>query len=257
MADETMLQEQLSELAEAGGRLVTPLPAAAVRARGEQRTRRRRTAVAAGGVLLAAGVVLGGLGLTGTTGEPKEVATRPGPVPAVTTSAPEASRSAVTPEESRTGSAGVSPSAATSKSATASQTSRESPSTPSSASTSAPAGDPRWAGTQQFVQVKDAWTAGGRTYVSVRPAEKKVNEQFDTWTVEPGTGPYTTVSLTPNARTILCAPLGDKKQPADYPQTQLVSRLKTISSPEREGLGYNLTFDTQGRVTLLEQVYRA
>ncbi|WP_372348427.1 hypothetical protein [Streptomyces sp. KL116D] len=117
--------------------------------------------------------------------------------------------------------------------------------------------DPRWAGTQQFVQVKDAWTAGGRTYVSVRPAEKKVNEQFDTWTVEPGTGPYITVALTPNARTILCAPLGDEKQPADYPQTQLVSRLKTISSPEREGLGYNLTFDAKGRVTLLEQVYRA
>ncbi|MFI6874689.1 hypothetical protein ACIBL6_14725 [Streptomyces sp. NPDC050400] len=257
MADETMLEEQLSELAEAGGRMVTPLSAAAVRARGEQRTRRRRTAVAAGGVLLAAGVVLGGLGLTGTTGEPKEVATRPGPVPAVTTSAPEPSRSAITPEESRTGSTGVSPSAASSKSATASATTRESPSSRSSVSASAPAGDPRWAGTQQFVQVKDAWTSNGRIYVSVRPAEKKVNEQFDTWTVEPGTGSYVTVALTPDARTILCAPLGDERQPADYPQTQLISRLKTISSSEREGLGYNLTFDAQGQVTLLEQVYRA
>ncbi|MFI6874688.1 hypothetical protein ACIBL6_14720 [Streptomyces sp. NPDC050400] len=213
-------------------------------------TFRRAAVVPAAALAVAALTVLTGCG------SPTESSARPS-----------GSSQEATPQEDMTGSSEVSPSASAeapgaSPAAASSPSPAASKSAPatrrtSSASASAPVAEPRWAGTRQFVQVKDAWTADGRIYVSVRPAEKKVNKQFDTWTVEPGTGSYVTVALTPDARTILCAPLGDEKQPADYPQTQLISRLKTINSSEREGLGYNLTFDGKGRVTLLEQVYRA
>lgn len=66
MADETGLDSYLAELAESGRRHTSPLAAERIRARGEQRLRRRRAAVASGGALLVAALAVGGLSLTGT-----------------------------------------------------------------------------------------------------------------------------------------------------------------------------------------------
>ncbi|MDT0394181.1 MULTISPECIES: hypothetical protein [Streptomyces] len=66
MTDETGLKEHLTDLAASGVRLTTPLTAERVRARGEQRLRRKRAAVTGGGVLLVAVLAVGGLALTRT-----------------------------------------------------------------------------------------------------------------------------------------------------------------------------------------------
>ncbi|MEU5510264.1 hypothetical protein [Streptomyces fungicidicus] len=67
MADETGLGGHLADLADSGRRRTDPLAAERIRARGEQRLRRKRAAMAAGGALLAATVVLGGLSLVRAT----------------------------------------------------------------------------------------------------------------------------------------------------------------------------------------------
>jgi hypothetical protein len=64
MADETGLEDYLADLAESGRRHAAPLAAERIRARGEQRLRRRRAALASGGALLAAALAVGGLSLT-------------------------------------------------------------------------------------------------------------------------------------------------------------------------------------------------
>lgn len=128
------------------------------------------------------------------------------------------------------------------------------PSTSPSA-TAASATAARWAGTKQFVQIDDARTGDGRTYLSVRPAEKKPHPQFEAWVIVPGEGPYTEVSMTEDAQVLLSVPLGDAKHPAAYAQDEFVSRLTARPSSDRALLGYDLSFDGQGRVTRVQSLY--
>ncbi|MFH8703648.1 hypothetical protein [Streptomyces rubrogriseus] len=113
----------------------------------------------------------------------------------------------------------------------------------------------RWAGTKQFVQIDDARTAGGRTYLSVRPAEKKPHPRFEAWVIVPGEGPYTEVSMTEEAQVLLSVPLGDAKHPAAYAQDEFVGRLTARPSSDRALLGFDLSFDGQGRVTRVQSLY--
>ncbi|WP_121717189.1 hypothetical protein [Streptomyces sp. E5N91] len=113
----------------------------------------------------------------------------------------------------------------------------------------------RWAGTKQFVQIDDARIGDGRTYLSVRPAEKKPHPQFEAWVIVPGEGPYTEVSMTEDAQVLLSVPLGDAKHPAAYAQDEFVSRLTARPSSDRAVLGYDLSFDGQGRVTRVQSLY--
>lgn len=122
-------------------------------------------------------------------------------------------------------------------------------------STSPSATAARWAGTKQFVQIDDARTGDGRTYLSVRPAEKKPHPQFEAWVIVPGKGPYTEVSMTEDAQVLLSVPLGDAKHPAAYAQDEFVSRLTARPSSDRALLGYDLSFDGQGRVTRVQSLY--
>lgn len=113
----------------------------------------------------------------------------------------------------------------------------------------------RWAGTKQFVQIDDARTADGRTYLSVRPAQKKPHPQFEAWVIVPGEGPYTEVSMTGDAQVLLSVPLGDAKHPASYAQADFVGRLTARPSSDRALLGYDLSFDGEGRVTRVQSLY--
>ncbi|MFD7566666.1 hypothetical protein ACFV7O_26095 [Streptomyces tendae] len=113
----------------------------------------------------------------------------------------------------------------------------------------------RWAGTKQFVQIDDARTADGRTYLSVRPAQKKPHPQFEAWVIVPGEGPYTEVSMTEDAQVLLSVPLGDAKHPASYAQADFVGRLTARLSSDRALLGYDLSFDGEGRVTRVQSLY--
>ncbi|WP_101253886.1 hypothetical protein [Streptomyces barkulensis] len=114
-----------------------------------------------------------------------------------------------------------------------------------------------WAGTKQFVQIEDAWTDDGRTYLSVRPARKKAMTQpHEAWVVVPGEGPYTTVPMAEDARVLLSAPLGDGKKASSYSQAEFVSRLKAQPSRTRP-LGYDLSFDGEGRVTRVQSLYNS
>ncbi|MFI7393138.1 hypothetical protein [Streptomyces tendae] len=113
----------------------------------------------------------------------------------------------------------------------------------------------RWAGTKQFVQIDDARTAGGRTYLSVRPAQKKPHPQFEAWVIVPGEGPYTEVSMAEGAQVLLSVPLGDAKHPASYAQADFVGRLTARPSSDRALLGYDLSFDGEGRVTRVQSLY--
>lgn len=79
MADETGLKDHLADLAESGRRHVAPLAAERIRARGEQRLRRRRAVLASGGALLAAAVAVGGWSLTRAVREPEPPAVIPTP----------------------------------------------------------------------------------------------------------------------------------------------------------------------------------
>ncbi|MEU9732468.1 hypothetical protein [Streptomyces sp. NPDC048002] len=120
-----------------------------------------------------------------------------------------------------------------------------------------PSGTAPWAGTKQFVQIERARTAGGRTYLSVRPAEKEAHDQFEAWVITPGEGPYTEVPMAEDATVLLSVPLGDGKHPASYSQAEFVSRLTARPDPERELLGYDLSFDGEGRVTRLQSLYQS
>jgi hypothetical protein len=112
-----------------------------------------------------------------------------------------------------------------------------------------------WAGTKQFVQIDDARTSDGRTYLSVRPAQKKAHTQFEAWVIVPGEGPYTEVRMAEDAKVLLSVPLGDEKHASSYSQAEFVSRLTAQSSSARSLLGYDLSFDGEGRVTRLQSLY--
>ncbi|MFD5319148.1 hypothetical protein [Streptomyces sp. NPDC127098] len=114
-----------------------------------------------------------------------------------------------------------------------------------------------WAGSRQFVQIEDAWTSDGRTYLSVRPAQKEahVTDHSEAWVVVPGEGPYTEVPLADDAQVLLSAPLGDESQASSYTQAEFVSRLTAQSSSDRSLVGYDLSFDGEGQVTRVESLY--
>jgi len=129
------------------------------------------------------------------------------------------------------------------------------PSATAPSASAAGANAARWAGTKQFVQIDDARTAGGRTYLSVRPAEKKPHPRFEAWVIVPGEGPYTEVSMTEDAQVLLSVPLGDAKHPAAYAQDEFVGRLTARPSSDRALLGYDLSFDGRGRVARVQSLY--
>ncbi|MCT2589651.1 hypothetical protein LHJ74_06895 [Streptomyces sp. N2-109] len=122
--------------------------------------------------------------------------------------------------------------------------------------TSASNSEAPWAGTKQFVQIEDARTSDGQTYLSVRPAQKEaMTHPHEAWVVVPGEGSYTTVPMAEDARILLSVPLGDGKHAASYSQAELVSRLTALSSSVRSGVGYDLSFDGEGQVTRLQSLY--
>lgn len=121
---------------------------------------------------------------------------------------------------------------------------------------SEPADPAPWAGTKQFVQIEDAWTSDGRTYLSVRPAKKEaITEPYEAWVVVPGEGPHTTVPMAEDARILLSVPLGDDSRPGSYSQDEFVGRLTELPAAIRPGVGYDLSFDGEGRVTRLQSLY--
>jgi len=97
----------------------------------------------------------------------------------------------------------------------------------------------------------------------VRPAEKKVNTQFDTWKIVPGTGVFTTVPMAKDSRVLLTVPVrGDdasgtgRGEPVSTSQAEFVTLLTRLDPRIREGAGFDLSFDGEGQVTKLESLYR-
>ncbi|KUO15111.1 hypothetical protein [Streptomyces dysideae] len=120
-----------------------------------------------------------------------------------------------------------------------------------------------WAGTKQFVTIDKAWTEGGLTYLSVRPAQKKVNTQFDTWEIIPGTGAFTTVTMAKDARVLLTVPVrGDdasgasRGEPLPSSQAEFVTLLTQLDSGLSAGIGYDLSFDGEGQIAKLQSLFR-
>ncbi|MEU6341475.1 hypothetical protein ABZ883_11075 [Streptomyces sp. NPDC046977] len=125
----------------------------------------------------------------------------------------------------------------------------------SPAASATPAGA-RWAGTKQFVQIKDAWMSGGRTYLAVRSARKQsATGPIEAWEIIPGHGTYATVPLARDGRILLSVPLGDDSFPYAYSATEFINRLKAESPSFREGLGFDLSFDANGAVVRLQSLY--
>ncbi|EST38086.1 hypothetical protein N566_09460 [Streptomycetaceae bacterium MP113-05] len=120
--------------------------------------------------------------------------------------------------------------------------------------TASSAGAAPWAGTKQFVQIDDARTDDGRTYLSVRTAEKNPHPRFDAWVITPGEGPYTEVPMAEDVKVLLSVPLGDEQRAASYSQAEFVSRLTARSDSPRQLLGFDLSFDGEGRVTRLKSL---
>ncbi|MFP3988284.1 hypothetical protein U9R90_12395 [Streptomyces sp. E11-3] len=97
----------------------------------------------------------------------------------------------------------------------------------------------------------------------MRPAQKKINTQFDTWEIIPGKGGFTTVTMAKDARVLLTAQVrGDdasgagRSEPLPYSQAQFVTLLKQLDSGLSAGIGYDLSFDGEGRVTKLQSLYK-
>ncbi|MFE9697625.1 hypothetical protein [Streptomyces sp. NPDC006270] len=134
---------------------------------------------------------------------------------------------------------------------------------PVEASTTAPADGVPFAGTKQFVTIDRAWAEGGLTKLSVRLAEKKVNTQFDTWEIIPGTGAHSTVTLAKDARVLLTVPVRGEdaagvrgSEPVPTPQAEFVTLLTRLEPRNRRGAGFDLSFDGEGRVVKLQSLYR-
>ncbi|MDQ0697668.1 hypothetical protein [Streptomyces sp. W4I9-2] len=134
---------------------------------------------------------------------------------------------------------------------------------PATATATGPAAENPFAGTKQFVTTDRAWTDGGLTKLSVRSAEKKVNTQFDTWEIVPGTGEFVTVTLAKDARVLLTVPIrGDDApgtsggEPLLTSQAEFVTLLTQLDPRTREGAGFDLSFDGEGRVTKVQSLYK-
>ncbi|MEV7495311.1 hypothetical protein AB0O08_31595 [Streptomyces anulatus] len=134
---------------------------------------------------------------------------------------------------------------------------------PATATATAPAAENPFAGTKQFVTTDRAWTEDGLTRLLVRSAEKKVNTQFDTWEIGPGTGEFVTVTLAKDARVLLTVPIrGDDApgtsggEPLPTSQTEFISLLTQLDPRTREGAGFDLSFDGKGRVTKVQSLYK-
>ncbi|MGW4023882.1 hypothetical protein [Streptomyces sp. NPDC005009] len=111
-----------------------------------------------------------------------------------------------------------------------------------------------WAGAKKLVQIDGVRTGDGRTYLSVRPAQKKLHSKFDAWVITPGKGPFTEVPMAEDAQVLLSVPLGDETRAAPYSQAEFVSRLTAKSSSARSAIGYDLSFDGQGQVIRLQSL---
>lgn len=128
--------------------------------------------------------------------------------------------------------------------------------------TSASTGLAPFAGTGQFVTVGKAWTTNGRTYLAVRPATKEINTRFDTWEITPGTGPFTTVPLTEDARVLLATPVRgevagvSRAELLPSSSAEFVTLLNQLDPSLYDGIGYDLVFDGAGRATSLKSLYR-
>ncbi|MFG3408995.1 hypothetical protein [Streptomyces sp. NPDC048142] len=119
-----------------------------------------------------------------------------------------------------------------------------------------------FAGTEQFVNISRAWSSDGRTYLSVRPAQKKINTRFDTWEITPGTGSFTTVPMAENGRVLLAIPVRDqvagtsRAELLGYSPAELVTLINRLDPALSDGVGYDLVFDGAGQVTGLTSLYR-
>ncbi|MEV7113499.1 hypothetical protein [Streptomyces anulatus] len=128
--------------------------------------------------------------------------------------------------------------------------------------TSATTGNAPFGGTAQFVTISKAWTGNGRTYLAVRPARKEINSRFDTWEITPGTGPFTTVPMADNGQVRLAVPVRDEVAGTSRAElvasspARLVTLIGRLDPTLSGGIGYDLVFDSTGRVTGLTSLYR-
>ncbi|WDG30325.1 hypothetical protein N7925_19295 [Streptomyces sp. CA-278952] len=136
------------------------------------------------------------------------------------------------------------------------------PTANASEDTAAPALNAPFAGTEQFVTISKAWSSNGRTYLSVRSAQKKINTRFDTWEITPGTGSYTTVPMAENGQVLLAVPVRgevpgtSRAELLGHSPAQLVTLINRLDPALSGGIGYDLIFDGTGRVTGLTSLYR-
>ncbi|MFC9912801.1 hypothetical protein [Streptomyces sp. NPDC127197] len=154
------------------------------------------------------------------------------------------------------------PTAAVKTQSPSAQTGTRSDSSEAAKDTSASTSQAPFADTQQFVTINKAWTEDGLTYLSVRPAQKKVNTQFDTWEITPGTDPFTTVPMAKDAQALLTCPVRDevagvsRAELLPYSPAQFVTLLNQLDSGLHDGIGYDLVFDGAGQVTSLKSLYK-
>ncbi|MQY14359.1 hypothetical protein SRB5_45250 [Streptomyces sp. RB5] len=132
---------------------------------------------------------------------------------------------------------------------------------PAAADTEAPEEKAPFAGTKQFVTMEKAWTEGGVTKVSVRPAQKQKADGFEAWEIIQGTGEFTTVPLAEDARVLLTVQVrpdsdeAGRGEPVETPQDEFVTDFMGLEERLRENVGFDLSFDGEGRVTKLESLY--
>jgi hypothetical protein len=160
-----------------------------------------------------------------------------------------------------TSTAPTAPTAATA--ATAPATGSSTPSLPTSGTSPAgeqPAPQPTatsaWSTTKQFMQIQGGRLSDGRLYLSVRPALKKaMTEPFEAWQVVPTKGSYTEVVMTKDGRVLATAPLNDQSVPEAMAQTDFLTRLRQLPAGQRSNVGYDVTFDPDGRVTRVQSLF--
>ncbi|WP_103535489.1 hypothetical protein [Streptomyces sp. SM11] len=96
----------------------------------------------------------------------------------------------------------------------------------------------------------------------MRTAEKKINTQFDTWEINPGTGPFTTLPLAENSKVLLAAPVRDQVAGTSrgkllpYSPAELVTLIGRLDPTFSDGIGYDLVVDDAGQVTSLTSLFR-